>query len=51
MSFALLATGTAQHTRELPMAPSMFAFAALGLFAALLAVVWAFRNSAHKHQR
>jgi hypothetical protein len=45
----VLATGTAEQTHELPMAPAMFAIIAIGSFVALLGLVWAFRGVANKH--
>jgi hypothetical protein len=50
MSQALvLATGTVEHTTQLPMAPEMFGLIALISFVALLGLTWTFRGFSNKH--
>jgi hypothetical protein len=51
MSYAqVLAAGTVEHTKELPMSAAMFALLAIGVFVSLLALTWSFRNSSNKHR-
>jgi hypothetical protein len=50
LTSALLAAAAAEEeTRELPIPPWAFGLIALGTFAALLAVTYAFRNTGTKH--
>jgi hypothetical protein len=50
MSQALvLAAGTAEHAKELPLRPEMFGVIAIVTFIALLGLTWSFRGSSNKH--
>lgn len=45
---SFVAEGEAHTTRELPMPPIGYGLVAMGVFLALLAVLWSFRNTAAK---
>lgn len=52
MAIQLLAAAgeaAAEQTRELPLSPVAFGILALVVFAALLAVTWAFRSVGKRH--
>jgi hypothetical protein len=49
LASAFVAAATAEETRELPIPPWAFGLIAVGVFAALLAVTFAFRNTGTKH--
>jgi hypothetical protein len=47
--YNLIAEGTTQAPHALPMAPGAFGLLAIGTFAVLLAVLFAFRNVSNRH--
>ena len=48
MFFKVLAEGTAEQVRELPMSPLSFGLMVMVIFIALLGLVWTFRNTSNK---
>jgi hypothetical protein len=48
MSLLLLAEGTTEPVRELPMSDLSFGIMTLVIFIALLGLVWTFRNTSNK---
>ena len=48
MNLQVLAEGTAEQVRELPMSPLSFGVMVMVIFIALLGLVWTFRNTSNK---
>jgi len=48
MDLQVLAEGTAEQVRELPMSPLSFGLMVMVIFIALLGLVWTFRNTSNK---
>jgi hypothetical protein len=48
MDVQVLAQGTAEQVRELPMSPVSFGLMVIIIFIALLGMVWTFRNTSNK---
>jgi hypothetical protein len=48
MDLSLLAEGTAEQVREIPMSPLSFGLMVMVIFIALLGLVWTFRNTSNK---